>query len=57
MKAIAKFSFSAWAIFGITGMLMSLSTFNISLLMVLSWTISGLVQDVLGRIVIAYLSK
>jgi len=56
-KSGAKFGFSVWAIFGITGMLMSLSTFNISALMVLTWTINGLVQYILGGVVIASLSK
>lgn len=57
VKAGAKFGLSIWVLFGITGMLMTLSTFNISALMVLTWTITGLIQYILGGIVIARLSK
>jgi hypothetical protein len=57
IKSGAKFGLSIFLIFGITGMLMSLSTFNISALMVLTWTISGLIQDILGGIVIVHLYK
>jgi hypothetical protein len=56
-KKGAKFGVASWALFGITGMLMTISTFNISTLMVLTWTISALVQDIVGGIVIAKLSK
>jgi hypothetical protein len=57
IKSGAKFGLSIFLIFGITGMLMSLSTFNISALMVLTWAINGLVQYVLGGIVVAKFSK
>ena len=53
----AMFGLKIWVLFGIPGMLMTLSTFNVSLLMVLSWTVSVLAQYVIGGIVVTRVSK
>jgi hypothetical protein len=45
-----------WVVFGIPGMLMTLSSFPVSYLMVASWSISALVQYKLAGIVFAKMS-
>jgi len=57
VKRGSKFGFAVWVIFGIPGMLITLSTFNISTLMVSTWAFSGLVQYLLGGITLAKLNK
>jgi hypothetical protein len=41
----------------IPGMLISYATFPVSLLMILSWTVSGLIQYFAGALIITYLNK
>lgn len=43
-----RFALTGWIVFNIPGMLMSYSTFPISLLMVVSWSLSSLVQFVIA---------
>ncbi|MBN2095030.1 MAG: hypothetical protein JW727_03200 [Candidatus Aenigmarchaeota archaeon] len=57
LKKGAKFGLAIWAIFGIPGMLMTLSTFNVSSALVLSWTVSVLAQYLAGGIVLSRLDK
>ena len=53
----AKFGFGYWVVAGIPGMLMSYSSFNVSLLMVLGWSVAGLAEAMIAGIVIAKLQK
>jgi hypothetical protein len=48
-----RFGFIVWVISSIPGMYASYTSFYISLPMILSWTLNGLVQLLLGGIVIA----
>ena len=43
-----KFGGAYWVIAGIPGMLITYSSFQVSLLMVLAWTISGFVEAVVA---------
>ncbi len=43
-----RFTFAAWIVFNIPGMLMSYATFPISLLMVVTWSLSSLVQSLVA---------
>ncbi len=52
-----RFGLIYWAIVTLPGMLISYSTFNISLLMILSWTFTGLIQILLGSFVISKMNK
>jgi hypothetical protein len=54
-KKGAIFGLIIWAVFGIPGMLMTLSSFQISFLLVASWTLSLAVQDVLAGLVFAFM--
>jgi len=56
-KKGTMFGFYIWLILGIPGMLMSLSSFNLSVLIVLSWTVSILFQYLTAGIVFAYMDK
>lgn len=55
-KAI-RFGLIYWLLTNFTGMLISYSTFPVSLLMVISWSISSLVVILGGSLVIARMSK
>jgi hypothetical protein len=54
-KKGALFGLIIWAVFGIPGMLISLSSFQISPLLVASWTLGLLVQDLVAGLVFAYM--
>jgi len=54
-KKGAVFGLIIWAVFGIPGMLISLSSFQISALLVASWTLGLLVQDVVAGLVFAFM--
>lgn len=49
----AKFGVLYWLFTGLTGMLITYSTFPVSLLMILSWSFTGLVETVGASLVIA----
>lgn len=53
----ARFGATYWLLTNITGMLISYSTFPVSLMMVISWSLSSLVQVVVGVIVIVWMDK
>jgi len=53
----AVYGFYVWLFFGIPGMLMSLSTFQISTFLVGTWTISVLAQDLAAGILFARMSR
>lgn len=53
VKKGVKFGAYVWVVFSIPGILISWSTFPISLLMSASWSISGLIEDILAGIVFA----
>jgi membrane protease YdiL (CAAX protease family) len=55
-KRGARFGFTYWAI-TLPGLVMSYGTFPVSFAMVLSWTISGLLQAIAGGIVCAKMLK
>lgn len=55
-KAI-KFGVTYWIFTNITGMLISYSTFPVSLLMIVSWSISSLVTVIAGAYVIVWVNK
>jgi hypothetical protein len=57
MQKGMKFGFYWWIIVGIPGMLMSLSSFQISTAMVLSWTVTGLFQLMFGGKILAKMIK
>lgn len=52
-----KFGLSYWLVAGLPGMFITYSSFQVSLALVLSWTISGLVEGVLAGWVFARLIK
>ncbi|VVC03858.1 Uncharacterised protein [Candidatus Bilamarchaeum dharawalense] len=52
-----RFGVTAWVVFTIPGMFVSYTTFPISLLMVLSWTLSGLVYTLCAGLVLAKLNN
>ena len=54
-KKGAIFGLIIWAVFGVPGMLISLSSFHISALLVGSWTLGLLVQDVVAGVVFAFM--
>ena len=54
-KKGALFGLIIWAVFGVPGMLISLSSFHISALLVGSWTLGLLVQDVVAGVVFAFM--
>jgi hypothetical protein len=51
-----KFGFAYWIIAGIPGMFITYSSFQVSLTMVLSWTVSGLVAALLAGIIFSKLN-
>lgn len=51
------FATYVWVIFTIPGMLISWSSFPISLLMVVTWALSALIQYAVAGVVFAYMSK
>lgn len=53
----AKFGLAFWVVTMIPGMVMSYSSFQISLVMVLSWSLSGLVSDLCAGLILAKLNK
>lgn len=55
-KAI-KFGVTYWALTNITGMLISYSTFPVSLLMIISWSISSLITVIAGASAIVWMKK
>jgi len=55
LKKGVLFGLSIWAVFGIPGMLMTLSSFQLSALLVGSWTLSLLLQDVVAGVVFAFM--
>jgi hypothetical protein len=55
LKKGALFGLFIWAVFGIPGMLMTLSSFQLSALLVGSWTLSLLLQDVVAGLVFAFM--
>ena len=55
-KAVA-FGGAAWLAFNVPGMLMTLSSFNVSAVMVASWSAIALVQYLLAGVVFAKLEK
>ena len=52
-----KFGAFIWLLATAPGMLISLSTFQVSTAMVATWAIAGLVELTLGGIVLAYMNK
>jgi hypothetical protein len=50
------FGFYYWLL-GISGMIISYSSFKISLLMVITWTISMLVQSLVAGLIYSYMNK
>jgi hypothetical protein len=52
-----SFAFSYWIVCSIPGMIMSYSSFNISLMMTLSWTLTGLVQVICASLVLSVMNK
>ncbi|MBI4991107.1 hypothetical protein HZB96_03360 [Candidatus Gottesmanbacteria bacterium] len=52
-----KFGLAYWALTSITGMLISYSTFPVSLLMIVSWSISSLITVIVGSYVIVRMYK
>lgn len=57
LKRGVKFGFSIWLIATIPGMLVSYSSFPVSLLTIISWTISGLVVGIISGIIFAKMNK
>jgi hypothetical protein len=57
LKKGALFGVWVWILFGTPGMLMTIASFQVSVLIVLTWTVSILIQDVLAGIVFAYMDK
>jgi hypothetical protein len=54
---IWNFAILFWLIFTLPGMFMTLSSFKISVIMVLSWTISNLGQAYIGALVVVKMNK
>jgi len=52
-----RFGFSYWVITSIPGMFISYSTFPVSFSMILSWTISGLIQALVAGAIFTRLNK
>lgn len=52
-----KFSFAFWLVASLPGMIMSLSSFKISIIMVLSWTISTFCQAFVAALVFGKMNK
>jgi hypothetical protein len=52
-----RFGFYVWLVSTIPGMLISYSSFQLSFMMIASWSISGLLQVVIAGIVLAVLNK
>jgi hypothetical protein len=52
-----KFGFVIWLIASVPGMIMSYSSFQTSLLTVISWTVNGLVGPIAAGLVFAKLNK
>jgi hypothetical protein len=52
-----EFGLAFWVVSSIPGMLISFSTFPLSLLMIASWTISGLLELLAAGVVLAHLNK
>jgi hypothetical protein len=52
-----NFAFGVWLVASIPGMVISYSSFPISLLMVICWSINGLIELLIGSFVLAKLNK
>jgi hypothetical protein len=52
-----RFGTFFWIVFSVLGMLITLSTFQVSVLMILTWTIMGLIQMILAGMVFAHMDK
>jgi hypothetical protein len=52
-----KFGLTVWIISTVPGMLMTLSSFNISLLMVFTWALTGFIQLVLAGMIFGKINK
>jgi len=57
LKKGLVYGFYVWLFFGVPGMLMSISTFQISTFLVGTWTISILAQDLVAGVVFARMVK
>lgn len=56
-KSSLIFGLGFWFVTSIPGMLISYSSFPISFLMILSWSISGLIQILIGSLILGSLNK
>ena len=56
-KSATEYMFAIWLVASIPGMLMSISSFQISLLMVTEWTLSGLIGLLCSGFVLEKFSK
>lgn len=52
-----RYGFYWWIVYGIPGMLMTVSTFTVSIPMVVSWTVAGLIEYMLAGKVLAKMMK
>jgi hypothetical protein len=56
-KRGVKFGFAMWLIASVPGMLISYSSFPLSILTIISWTIAGLAEGIAAGLILAKISK
>lgn len=57
IKNVLNFTFIYWLASSLPGMIMSLSSFKISIIMVISWTISGFLQILIASLIVLKMNK
>lgn len=57
LKKGLVYGFYVWLLFGVPGMLISITTFQVSTLLVLTWTVSVLAQDLAAGVGLARMTR